>query len=88
MGNAQPRVASMQGGAKASPTFDPAAWLGVWADNGGIALRTSERLYLARSPTIDREASATLDRLQFVIAQPGAAEALRDYLDRRQNGEA
>lgn len=80
-------LASIQGGAKASPTFDPAAWLTVWSDNGGIALRTSERLYLARSPAIGREASAALDRLQFAIVQPGAVDALRDYLDRRQNGE-
>jgi hypothetical protein len=80
-------AATKQGGAQASPTFDPAAWLAVWADHGGIAVRTDERLYLARSPMIDREASAALDRLRFTVMQRDAAEALRDYLDQRQRGE-
>lgn len=67
--------------------FDPAVWLISWSDNGGIVFNTDERLFVGRSPFIDRAGTSALDQLRQELWRPGAAEALGDFLNRRARGE-
>ncbi len=69
-----------QGAASAAPTFDPAAWFTAWSDNGGIAMLIGDRLWVGRTPALDRTAAHRLDELRRYIVAPGAVSALAGLL--------
>ncbi len=68
-------------------TFDASRWLAAWADHGGIVLLTPDRLYLRRSPFLDRAATARLDRLRDEMLRAGAGPEIAATLARRRDGD-
>ena len=79
---------AQQGAVSAAPSFTASEWLAQWSDHGGIAILANDRLYLSRSPCVDREAHQTLDRLrQAITARRANGEALAALLIARSFGE-
>lgn len=68
-------------------TFDASAWLAAWAEDGGIVLLTPDRLYLRRSPFLDRSATVQLDRLRVEMLRAGGGPEIAETLARRRDGD-
>jgi hypothetical protein len=68
-------------------TFDASAWLTAWADHGGIVLLTPDRLYLRRSPFLDRAATVQLDRLRDAMLRAGGGPEIAATLARTRDGD-
>lgn len=60
--------------------FDAAAWLADWSDHGGIVAVIGDRLWIGRTPCLDRNAAQRLDTIRGDIMRPDAATALRRVL--------
>ncbi len=80
-------MAATLAGALPAATFDAPAWLNAWADHGGIVLLTPDRLYLRRSPFLDRAATAQLDRLRDAMLRAGGGPEIAATLARRRDGD-
>lgn len=75
----------IQGGASASPTFNPARWLHSLVQiGGGYALASDKRLWLVVS---ECPAEELTDVMSQVVGHPDRQEAVRLTIERRQNGE-
>jgi hypothetical protein len=68
-------------------TFDASAWLAAWSENGGIYFLAGDMLHLRRHRSIDRRATAMLDRLRDYMLQSGGGPAIAEVLLRRREGE-
>lgn len=68
-------------------TFDAAAWLAAWTENGGIYFLVGDMLHLRRHRPIDRRATAMLDRLRDYMLRSGGGPAIAAAVIRRQNGD-
>ncbi len=76
----------MHGVAQATPTFDPTAWLSALVQiGGGYALASGRRLWLVVDDC-DRDDLAAV--MRPLIDNPDRADAIRDAIERRQNGDA
>jgi hypothetical protein len=74
-----------QGGASASPTFDPAAWLSALvAIGGGYALASGRKLWLVVNECPADELTPIMAQ---VVGRPDRIEAVRWTIERRQAGE-
>jgi len=74
-----------QGGATASSTFDPAAWLhDLVSIGGGYALASDKRLWLV---VADCPADELTDVMAQVVGYPDRQDAVRFTIERRQNGD-
>lgn len=81
-------MATLINSGASAPTFTPSDWFAAWSDNGGIAMVAHDRLYLSRSPAIDRAACHTLDSLRAqIMADRAHGAALAAYLIARSFGE-
>jgi hypothetical protein len=75
----------MQGGASASPTFNPARWLHSLVQiGGGYALASDKRLWLV---VADCPADELTDVMAQIVGHPDRQHAVRTVIERRQNGE-
>lgn len=78
-------AATLQRGATASSTFDPAAWLSALvAIGGGYALASGRKLWLVVQ---DCPADELTPIMAQVVGHPDRVEAVRSAIERRQNGE-
>ena len=76
----------MHGVVAAAPTFDPTAWLSALVQiGGGYALASGRKLWLVVEDC-DYEDLASV--MRPLISNPHRAEAIRDAIERRQNGDA
>ncbi|WP_260598231.1 hypothetical protein [Sphingomonas endolithica] len=72
--------------ASASPAFEPAAWLqALVAIGGGYALASGRKLWLVVQDCPADELTPVMAQL---VGKPGRVEAVREAIERRQNGEA
>jgi hypothetical protein len=67
--------------------FNATAWFAAWSDHGGIAILADDRLYLRRSPFLDRATTAELDRLRTVMLRSDGGPAIAEMLARRREGD-
>lgn len=75
-----------QGAAAVAPTFDPTAWLSALVQiGGGYALASGRKLWLVVE---DCDHGDLASVMRPVIGNPDRAEAIRDAIERRQNGDA
>ncbi len=75
-----------QGTAAVAPTFDATAWLPALVRiGGGYALASGRKLWLVVEDC-DYEDLASV--MRPLISNPHRAEAIRDAIERRQNGDA
>ncbi len=78
--------ATNNGGAAASPTFDPSAWLAALvAIGGGYALASGRKLWLVVQ---DCPADELTPVMAQIVGQPERAEAIRRTIEAQQAGEA
>ena len=76
----------MHGVAQAAPTFDPTAWLSALVQiGGGYALASGRKLWLVVE---DCDYDDLVSVMRPLIGNPDRAEAIRDAIERRQNGDA
>jgi hypothetical protein len=68
-------------------TFDASRWLADWADHGGIVFLTPDRLYLRRSPFLDRAATFRLDQLRDEMLRAGGGPEIAETLARQREGD-
>jgi hypothetical protein len=75
----------LSGGAQASPTFNPTAWLGALVEiGGGYALASGRKLWLVVQ---DCPADELTPIMAQIVGQPDRVEAVRVMIERRQAGE-
>jgi hypothetical protein len=80
-------MATILASAPPGATFDASRWLAEWADHGGIVVLTPDRLYLRRSPFLDRAATAKLDQLRDEMLRAGGGPEIAETLARRRDGD-
>jgi hypothetical protein len=80
-------MASIPAGQPPVATFDASRWLDAWAENGGIVILASDRLYLRRASFLDRAATYQLDRLRDVMLRAGGGPEIAEMLARRRDGD-
>lgn len=74
-----------QGGAQASPAFDPGAWLDALAQiGGGYALASGRKLWLVVQ---DCPVDQLTPVMAQIIGQPERREAIKTVIEQRQMGE-
>lgn len=74
-----------QGGASASPTFDPASWLHALVSiGGGYALASNRKLWLVVQECPAEDLTPVMAQ---IVGHPERVEAVRETIERRQNGE-
>lgn len=61
-------------------TFDAAAWFASWSDAGGIVAMIGDRLWIGRTPSLDREATRRLNSLRGAALHPDAGRAVAGLL--------
>ena len=72
------------GGASATPTFDPAAWLDTLvAIGGGYALASGRKLWLVVRGCPTGELTPLMAQ---IVAQPDRQEAIKAAIERKQLG--
>lgn len=75
----------IQGGASASPTFDPARWLHALVEiGGGYALASGRKLWLVVQ---DCPADELTPIMAQIVGRPERVEAVRWTIEQRQRGE-
>lgn len=65
------------------PAIDVGAWFADWSDHGGVAFVAGGKLYLGRTPCVDRIGHQHLDALRDRILTTGGCGALATLLNER-----
>jgi hypothetical protein len=66
-----------------APQIDVGAWFADWSDHGGVAFVAGGKLYLGRTPCVDRVGHQHLDGLRDHILTSGGCGALATLLNAR-----